>query len=483
MSPAIGKALVKTMLRLRITAAAETAIRSGHPWVFAESIRDPNRQGQLGELAAIYDRKDRFLAIGLFDPDSALRVRVLHAGKPVAIDAAWWRERLRQAIARREGLFDAQTTGYRWINGESDGWPGLVLDRYDTTLVLKLYTAAWLPRLKQVVELIGSALPPLYVFTGGSAARSAVLVGALADPPGCSARAPNTAREARALPLTLNKYPAACRQERPASSTAPAGGSTGGFCQQDAAVGLVLRLSRNIEEAARTKFNLSDGQWLIGNRRDSCIRFLESGLRFEADVVLGQKTGFFLDQRENRRAVESLAEDRDVLNAFSFTGGFSVYAARGRARSVTDLDISRSALAGAKRNLALNRHLASVASCRHEMIHADAFEWIEQGPKRGFNLVILDPPSLAKRESERSRAIQVYHKLASDGIQRLKRDGILAAASCSAHVSAEEFFAAVLEAAKESRREFTELRTTGHGTDHPATFPEAHYLKCIYFKF
>src|SRR6266702_3913600 len=101
MSPSIGKAHVKTMLRLRVTAAAETAIRSGHPWVFAESIRELNREGRVGELAAIYDRKDRFLAIGLFDPDSPLRVRVLHAGHLVTIDVALWRERLRQAIARR----------------------------------------------------------------------------------------------------------------------------------------------------------------------------------------------------------------------------------------------------------------------------------------------------------------------------------------------------------------------------------------------
>jgi len=135
MSPATGTAPVKTMLRLRVTGAAETAIRAGHPWVFSGSLREQNREGRLGELAAIYDRKDRFLAIGLFDPDSPLRVRVLHAGNPVTIDRAWWRERLRQAIARRDGLFDDQTTGYRWMNGESDGWPGLVLDRYDTTLV------------------------------------------------------------------------------------------------------------------------------------------------------------------------------------------------------------------------------------------------------------------------------------------------------------------------------------------------------------
>jgi len=415
MSPAMGKAPVKTMLRLRVTAAAETAVRSGHPWVFAGSIREQNREGRPGELATIYDRKDRFLAMGLFDLDSPLRVRVLHAGKPATIDAVWWRERLRQAMARRDGLFDELTNGYRWINGESDGWPGLVLDRYDTTLVLKLYSAGWLPRLKDLVGWIGGVSPAL--------------------------------------------------------------------CRQGPVFELVLRLSRNIQDAARGRFNLTDGQWLLGDRRDARPTFFENGLRFEAAVVRGQKTGFFLDQRENRRTVESLAKDRDVLNAFSFTGGFSVYAARGGARSVTDLDISRHALAGSERNFALNRQIACVASCRHEMIHADAFEWIEQGPKRGFDFVILDPPSLAKRESERPRATQAYSRLASAGIRLLKPRGILAAASCSAHVTAEEFFTAVRRTAKQSSRGFTELQTTSHAPDHPATFREARYLKCIYLKF
>jgi 23S rRNA (cytosine1962-C5)-methyltransferase len=435
MTPATGNAPFKTMLRLRLSGAAETAIRAGHPWVFSDSLREQNREGRLGELAAIYDRKDRFLAIGLFDPGSQLRVRVLHAGNPVAIDAAWWRERLRQAITRRDGLFDERTTGYRWINGESDGWPGLVLDRYDTTLVVKLYTAVWLPRLEEVMGSIRCVLPAL------------------------------GRRERRASVKATDRKPAE------------------GSGQRAVADGIVLRLSRNIERVSRTKFHLSDGQWLAGDGQDARIIFLESALCFEADVVRGQKTGFFLDQRENRSTVESFARDRDVLNAFSFTGGFSVYAARGGARSVTDLDISRYALAGSERNFALNSHVSKVASCRHELIQADAFEWIEQGPKRLFDFVIFDPPSLAKRESERSRAIHAYRKLASGGIRRLKRRGILAAASCSAHVSAEEFFAAVHEAAKASRREYAELRKTGHGTDHPATFPEAHYLKCIYLKF
>src|SRR5436190_15895278 len=353
----MSKSTHTARLRLRVSPAAETKLRAGHPWIFSDSIRDQNRDGHTGELAVIYDRKDAFLAVGLFDPDSPLRVRVLHAGKPQTIDAVWWRTRLSQALERRKGLFDERTNGYRWINGESDGWPGLVLDRYDTTLVLKLYSAGWLPRLKDIVDWIGGVSPAL--------------------------------------------------------------------CRQEPVFELVLRLSRNIQDSARDRFNLADGQWLLGERRNARPAFLENGLRFEADVVRGQKTGFFLDQRENRRAVESLAQDRDVLNAFSFTGGFSVYAARGGARSVTDLDISRHALAGSERNFALNRHVSRVVSCRHEMIHADAFEWIEQVPKRRFYFVILDPPSLAKRESERPRAMMAYGRLASAGIRLLKPRGIL----------------------------------------------------------
>src|ERR1700729_1028380 len=118
----------KTMLRLRVSAAAEKSARQGHPWIFAASVKKQNREARAGELAVVYDRKDKFLAVGLFDPGSPIRVRVLHAGKPQTIDAAWWLARLEQTLARRAGLFDAQTTGYRLIHGESDGWPGLVLD-------------------------------------------------------------------------------------------------------------------------------------------------------------------------------------------------------------------------------------------------------------------------------------------------------------------------------------------------------------------
>ena len=196
----------------------------------------------------------------------------------------------------------------------------------------------------------------------------------------------------------------------------------------------------------------------------------------------GQKTGFFLDQRENRRLVETLARGRRVLNAFSFSGGFSVYAARGGAASVTDLDLSAHALESAKRNFALNHNLPAVAACRHETVQADAFEWLEKSPAK-FDLIVLDPPSLAKRAAERDGAIRAYERLNALGIQRLARDGILAAGSCSAHVPAEDFFDAVRRAARKLGRKFAELKTMRHPPDHPAGFKEAEYLKMIYLQF
>lgn len=382
-------------------------MRGGHPWVYSESIREQNREGASGELAVIYDRKDKFLALGFYDPDSPIRVRILHVGKPVTIDGNWWRTRLAATIERRHGVADELTNGLRLINGESDGWPGLVLDRYDGTLVLKLYTPPWLQRLAELLDIMLSTLNP----------------------------------------------------DR-----------------------LVLRLSRNLESKAAEQGGWRDGAILYGPALEGVVTFLESGLRFEADVLRGQKTGFFLDQRENRRRVESLAKGADVLNAFSFTGGFSLYAARGGAKSVTDLDISAHALAAAERNVELNLTDPRVAACKHRIIQADAFEWLANADPARFDLVIMDPPSLAKRESERSGAIQAYTRLNTHGIRLLRPRGVLVAASCSAHVSTEEFFGAVRSAARNSGRRMTELGTTLHAIDHAATFPEAQYLKCLFLK-
>lgn len=394
-------------LKLTLRPTAESIVRSGHPWVYSESIRDQNREGTAGELAVIYDRKDKFLAVGFYDPDSPLRVRILHSGKPATIDEAWWRASLDRALALREGIADARTNGLRLLNGESDGWPGLVLDRYNDTLVVKLYSPAWLERLEMVTDLFRERL---------------------------------------------------------------------GHAR------IVLRLSRNLEGSAGES-GREDGAILFGPPLEGPVVFLEEGLRFEADVVKGQKTGFFLDQRENRKRIGQLAKGRDVLNAFSFSGGFSLHAARGGAASVTDLDLSSHALEAARRNFALNQEDARVAACDHLQVQDDAFAWIDHKRDVSYDLIITDPPSLAKREIERSRAIQAYGRLNANAIRLLRHGGILLAASCSAHVSADEFFGAVRQAARQSGRRFEEIETTRHAPDHHASFPEAEYLKGIYLRF
>jgi len=147
-------------LRLRLTPAAEYAVRTGHPWVYGERIREMNREGVSGEIAVVYDRKDRFLALGLYDPDSPIRFRVLHSGKPVMVDDAWWHDRMAASLARRQGVATDQTNGLRWINGESDGWPAMVVDQYAGTLVLKLYSAVWLPRVANLTRWLQAILRP-----------------------------------------------------------------------------------------------------------------------------------------------------------------------------------------------------------------------------------------------------------------------------------------------------------------------------------
>ncbi len=389
-------------LRLKVTPAAQQHLRAGHPWLYESSVKSQNREGQAGELAVVLDRQDRFLAIGLYDPGSPLRLRALHVGAPVTVDRAWWAAHLDSALALRDGLFDEATDGYRLINGESDRWPGLVLDRYASTLVLKLYTAAWFPHLEMVLELLADRFPGYAV---------------------------------------------------------------------------VLRLSRNIQDAAKA-LGLHDGQVIQGELEGETVVFSESGLKFEADVVRGQKTGFFLDQRENRRRVEALSQGRRVLNAFSFTGGFSLYGARGGATSVVSLDLSQHALAGAKRNFALNPELVKVG---HQTVQADVFEYLREDLEP-FGLIVLDPPSLARRESERAAAISAYATLAEDALKLLSRGGILVSASCSAHVSEREFFAAVRGAVERSGRGSVELETSAHAPDHHATFAEAEYLKAIFIQ-
>jgi 23S rRNA (cytosine1962-C5)-methyltransferase len=389
-------------IALHVKPAAERALRNGHPWVFDQAIRKQSHDGQPGDLAVIFDSKRRFLAIGLYDPDSPIRVKVLQHRQSAQIDGAWFAERLRAAADMRQPLSNQGTDGYRLIHGENDGLPGLILDRYADTLVLKLYTAAWLPHLRDIIP----HLPAIQPF------------------------------------------------ER-----------------------LVLRLSRSLENAAH---GLHDGQIVIGDELNEPVIFQENGLRFAADVIHGHKTGFFFDQRDNRAEARKLSAGRRVLDAFAYSGGFSVYAAAGGAKSVTSLDVSQPALDSALANFALNG--ANVGAIKHTIMVDDAFAGLERLHANGqtFDMVIVDPPSFAKSAGEVERALAAYARLTRLALNVLEAGGVFVMASCSSRVSPDDFFSTVIHASRDAGRRLTEIKRASHALDHPIGFPEGEYLKCLF---
>lgn len=400
--------LATRRIALHVTREAERALRNGHPWLFQNSIERQSHEGQPGDLAVVFDQKRRFVAIGLYDPTSPLRLRVLQQGVQAAIDQAWFLAQLTKAAQRRTPLLaDGRTTGYRLVHGENDGLPGLVIDRYAETLVIKLYTAAWLPHLPDLL-------------TGLAAVQPA---------------------------------------ER-----------------------IVLRMSRALQKTPKYLYGLSDGLILVGPSLNGPVVFLENGLRFEADPLHGQKTGFFLDQRDNRARVEGLAAGKRVLNVFAYNGGFSLYAARGGAPQVASLDSSRPALQAAERNFALNRAVPTVAAATHQLLAGDAFQLLAEMERIGrrFDLVIIDPPAFAKQQTEVERALAAYAQLTRLGLGVLVPGGTIVLASCSSRVSTEAFITTTTGAATAQGRPLRVFAQTAHALDHPIGFPEGAYLKCLF---
>ncbi len=394
-------------IAIRVTPAAERKMRDGHPWLFNDSIVKQSHDGKEGALAVIFDRKGRFLAIGLFDPFSRIRVRILQHNHPATINQHWFDSQLAKAVRLRASLEQSQTNGYRLVHGENDGLPGLVIDRYAGTIVIKLYTLAWLPYLSMVAEAL---------------------------------------------------------------------------FHQSEWERIVLRFGRLIQQRAKETYDLADGSIIAGPPITGEIVFQENGLFFEADVINGQKTGFFLDQRENRGRVEEFSAGRKVLNVFAYTGGFSLYAARGGAQEVTSLDLSNPVLLTAIRNFQRNEDIEAVHACNHIIMRGDAFLLLNElaESKRLYDMVILDPPSFARRKSQVPRALDAYYRLARLGMGVLRPNGILVSASCSSRVPAEDFFDAVHRAADFHDRQLNEIERTFHPVDHPIRFKEGAYLKCLF---
>ncbi len=391
-------------MAVRVTPDARRQIAAGHPWIFNESISSISHRGAVGDLAVIFDSDRNFVAIGLWDPGSPIRIRILHHGKPVTIDAAFWQRQIRTAVERRAAI-SGDTNGFRVLNGENDNFPGLVLDQYAETLVLKLYSPVWIPHLRSIVAVIAEELKPTT---------------------------------------------------------------------------LVLRLARTM--ADQRLHGLSEGMSLIGDVPTSPVLFRENGLVFEADVVGGQKTGHFLDQRENRALVGSMSAGMRVLDIFAATGGFGIYAAAGGATRVTSVDQSEPTLAAAERNFDHNSGLPNVRHCEHDAIIGDAYEVMDRliQRRKHYDIVVVDPPAFAQRKSNVDRALHAYGQLTQRAVQLTRPDGLLVQASCSSRVTEEQFYATVRGSAQRAGYDLVELRRTGHAVDHPVTFPQGGYLKALF---
>lgn len=392
-------------LAIRLKPAAERMVRKQHPWIFDASITKQNKEGKAGDLAIIFDqKKNKFLALGLYDPYSPIRVKTLQYLKSATIDHHWLQQKIAAAYTKRAPLLATDTNSYRLIYGENDGLPSLIADVYDQVLVVKLYSLIWLPYLNDLFALL----------------------------------------------LIQSK-----------AST------------------LVLRLSRNVQKQEGALQGLYDGQVIYGELPNPEIIFREHGIRFSANVIAGHKTGYFLDHRHNRKRVGELAKDKKVLDIFSYAGGFSVHALAGGARQVTSLDISAQALEMAKKNALLNLENPPLRT-----LAQDAFKAMEALHHAGekFDLVIVDPPSFAKKASEITGALHSYNRLAQLAIPLVASGGTLILASCSSRISAEDFFTTTQQALLRSQRPHHELERSFHDVDHPIGFPEGAYLKCVYYQ-
>lgn len=350
-----------------------------------------------GDLVEVYGANQRFLAIGHYQIGS-IAVRVL-SFTPIAIDDAFWIERIRIAYELRKTLRLAgveNNNTFRLIHGEGDNLPGLVIDMYAHTAVMQAHSVGMHYARHQIAEalkaVLGDTLQNIYY------------------------------KSEATLPYKAN-------------------------------------------------LGSEDGYLFGGEVEDIAI---ENGLKFCVDWQKGQKTGFFVDQRENRSLLEHYAKDRSVLNMFCYTGGFSFYAMRGGAKVVHSVDSSAKAISLTKKNVELN----FPGDPRHEAYAEDAFKYLEKMGSN-YDLIILDPPAFAKHKNVLRNALQGYRKLNAIAFEKIKPGGILFTFSCSQVVSKENFRLAVFSAAAQSGRSVRILHQLTQPADHPVNIyhPEGEYLK------
>jgi 23S rRNA (cytosine1962-C5)-methyltransferase len=371
-----------------------------HPWIFSGAVGRTDGDSGDGGLVEVLDSGGNWLARGIWSDRSQISIRLLTWDADERIDNDFWVRRVSRAAVRRRTLAqDPTTDSYRVIHGESDGLPGLVVDRYGDFLVAQFLTAG--------VELC----------------REEILT---------------------ALSATLD----------------------------------IKGIYERSDVEVREKEGLRERSGLLsGEEPPSPMEISENSRRFLVDIQTGQKTGFYLDQRENRARLTSLCEGKEVLDCFAYTGGFAIYAALGGADKVTLVESSEPALAIAGKNLDLN----GIAKEKYALEEGDVFSVLRgyRAQNRSFDLIVLDPPKLAPTRRSVDRASRAYKDVNLLAFQLLRPGGVLFSFSCSGAISADLFQKILFGAALDAGRDAQIVGVLGQGADHPValTFPEGAYLK------
>jgi 23S rRNA (cytosine1962-C5)-methyltransferase len=386
-------------------------------------------QPEEGDWVRVVSSQGEFLALGQYQIGS-IAVRIFSFDEN-EFDEEFFLRRLQSAYELRQslGLIRPDNNAYRLVHGEGDGLPGLVIDVYAHTAVMQAHTAG--------IHYIRQALAEDLIRVAGAEIRNVYYKSE-----------------------TTLGYKTEARQEAEAE-----GESVNGYLIID---------GKPVEDAAQ-------GRALEQTISDVA---LENGLKFHVDWLKGQKTGFFVDQRENRALVERFARGRKVLNMFCYTGGFSFYAMRGGAELVHSVDVSKQAIGFTNANVELNypgdpRHQAYVADVFDFLRDPAGYTGSEEGEAFPYDLVILDPPAFAKHRKVLHNALRGYQKLNAKVLEKMPSGSILFTFSCSQVVTKEDFRCAVFSAAAQTSRRVRILYQLHQPADHPISIyhPEGEYLK------
>lgn len=384
--------------------------RGRHPWVFSGAVQTTSGDPAPGDEVEVRAADGSFVALGLFNPASQIRVRLYDWSPDGRLDAPFWRDRVFRAVEHRASLNLLDPKGAcRLIFSEGDGLSGLTVDRYGPVLAVQFTSLALWHRRDELLQALRDAMEP----HGGIA-------------------------------------------------------------------GAVLRTEKGILE--QEGLEIAD-QPLFGVVPDAPLEIDEGGLRFGVDLRTGQKTGAYLDQRENRRFVARLGAGRDVADVCCYTGGFGLQLLAAGARSVRGVDVSAGALDRARDNAARNGLGAALEEGRWTLERSDAFKWLEARRDAGdrFGMIILDPPRFARSTRGIPQALRGYSSLNELAVQCLEPGGVLVTCSCTGRVSREQFMGVVAGVEERTGRRIRIISSRGQPADHPIspTCPETAYLKCL----